>query len=221
MKVLIFGATGVAGTAVLHECLKHPKVTSAIAVTRKPIDINHPKYSEIIHSDFLDYSAIEDKLKGFDACFWELGVSQLHVRDEETYRKITYDFTFAAAPLLARLNPEMVFCFLTGLGTDPTMKSRQMWARVKGQAERDLKKAPFGDVYMFRPGVIVPTRADKTKRGRLRGSVILWPLFRAISKKTVIRGEEYGLAHINAVLFRPDLKVLENNDIRDLSKRTG
>ena len=218
LNVIIFGATGVAGAAALYECLEHPRVSSIVAVTRRSLGVKDPKYSEVVHQDFMDYSAIEDKLGGFDACFWCLGVSQLHVRAEEEYRRITYDYTFAAAPVLAKLNPDMTFCFLSGLGTDPTMKSRQMWARVKGQAERDLGKVPFGAVYVYRPGVIVPTRKDPSRRGRMRGSVILWPLFRAISSKLVLRGEEFGLGMINAALHRPDLKVLENNDIVSLAR---
>jgi uncharacterized protein YbjT (DUF2867 family) len=218
LNVVIFGATGVAGAAVLYECLKHPRISRVVAVTRRSLGIDDDKFSEIIHTDFLDYSAIEGELKGFDACFWNLGVSQLHVRDEETYRRITYDYTFAAANVLARLNPDMTFCFLTGLGTDPTMRSRQMWARVKGQAERDLEDLPFGAVYVYRPGVIIPTKADKTGRGRWRGSVLLWPLFRLISPKLVIRGEEYGLGMINAALYRPELRVLENRDIVSMAR---
>ncbi|MBW1888485.1 MAG: hypothetical protein JRI52_09080 [Deltaproteobacteria bacterium] len=52
---------------------------------------------------------------------------------------MTYDFTIAAAETLTKLNEELTFCFLSGAGTDPTMKSRFMWARIKGEAERDLE----------------------------------------------------------------------------------
>jgi type IV secretory pathway TrbD component len=38
--------------------------------------------------------------------------------NEERYRHLTYDITLAAARMLAKLNPRMVFVYVTGRGTD-------------------------------------------------------------------------------------------------------
>ena len=120
IKVLITGATGAAGSGVLDACLKDPRIESITAVTRKPLPFRDQKIVEVLHDDFLDYSAIEDRFKGHEACFWCLGISQSKVRKEEAYTRITYGFTLAAAKVLERLNPGMTFCFLSGMGTDAT-----------------------------------------------------------------------------------------------------
>ncbi|MFF5712537.1 hypothetical protein [Streptomyces sp. NPDC012756] len=43
--------------------------------------------------------------------------------------------------------------YVSGEGTDPSGKSRQMWARVKGRTENDLRALRM-TAYMFRPGFV-------------------------------------------------------------------
>src|SRR5689334_7658686 len=117
MKALLFGATGMVGQCVLRECLKDPEVEQAVAIGRSATGVQNPKLREILHSDLLDYTAIESQLRGFDACFFCLGVSSLGMKPEE-YERITYGFTIAAARTLSRLNPQMTFVYVTGAGTD-------------------------------------------------------------------------------------------------------
>ena len=101
MKVILFGATGMVGQGVLRECLLDPGVESVLAVGRSPTGQQHAKLREIVHDNFLDFSAIESQLAGYDACFFCLGVSSLGM-NEERYRHLTYDITLAAAKTLAQ-----------------------------------------------------------------------------------------------------------------------
>src|SRR6202790_4397033 len=129
MKVILFGATGMVGQGVLRECLLDAGVESVLAVGRSPTGQRHAKLREILHDNFFDFSAIESQLAGLDACFFCLGVSSVGM-NEERYRHLTYDITMAAATTLAKLNPQMVFVYVTGRGTDSTEQGRLMWARV-------------------------------------------------------------------------------------------
>ena len=105
MKVILFGATGMVGQGVLRECLVDPEVRTILSVGRSTTGLQNKKLRELVHTDFLDYSAIESQLAGFDACFFCLGVSSAGL-SEERYRHLTYDITLAAARTLAPLNPE-------------------------------------------------------------------------------------------------------------------
>ncbi len=214
ISVIITGATGTAGSGVLHACLNHPSVKRVSVLTRNSCGIEHDKLVEIIHDDFLDYKKIEEKLAGHNACFWCLGVSQIKVRNEEDYHRITYDFTIEAAKVLDKLNPGATFCFLSGMGTDETEKSRMMWARIKGKAEKDLGNFNF-KLYNFRPGFIHPIKGQKSSS--IIGSM-LYPFIRN-SAKMCVEADEFGLAMINATLFGYKKNTLENADIRDLAKR--
>jgi uncharacterized protein YbjT (DUF2867 family) len=151
MRILLFGATGMVGQGVLRACLLAPDVELVQTVGRSATGLHEAKQREVVHSDLLHYESIEDQLKGFDACFFTLGVSSAGMKEPE-YTRITYDLTMAAATTLARLNPQMVFVYVSGAGTDSTEKGRSMWARVKGRTENDPAQAAVPG------GVHVPSR---------------------------------------------------------------
>jgi uncharacterized protein YbjT (DUF2867 family) len=76
VKVVLFGATGMVGQGVLRECLLDPDVETVLAIVRNPNLPQHEKLREIVHQDVSDLSSIEDKLSGYEACFflpWRLG----------------------------------------------------------------------------------------------------------------------------------------------------
>jgi len=214
ISVIITGATGTAGSGVLHSCLNHPAVKRVTVVTRRSTDRKNSKLTEIILTDFLDWKTMTDRLKDHDACYWCLGISQSKVRKKEDYTRITHDYTIAAARVLEKVNPGMTFCFLSGLGTDPTEKSRMMWARVKGRTEKDLQKFNFR-LFNFRPGFIHPLKGQKSQY--ISGK-ILYPFIKN-SKKWNVEADEFGRAMINATLFGYHKRDLENRDIRELAKR--
>lgn len=212
ISVILTGATGHAGSGVLHACLEHPSVSRVTAITRRPLDVRDDKLAEVIHDDFTDYSKVEDRLAGHDACFWCLGVSSTDVRGEE-YRRITYDYTIAAAKVLERLSPGMTFCYISGAGTDETQRSWMRWARVKGKVEADLALFDL-KFYAFRPGFIHPMKGHRSST--LLGS-LLYPLIKS-SRRWCVEADEVGLAMINAALYAPPRHTLENADIRDLAR---
>ena len=75
MKIVMFGATGMVGQGVLREALAAQDVTHVLSIGRSDSETSHPKLRTLVHADLLDYSAIEDLLTGFDACFFCLGAS--------------------------------------------------------------------------------------------------------------------------------------------------
>ena len=172
MNVVLFGASGMVGQGVLIECLDDPGVQRVVSVVRRATGVTHAKLTEIVHADFLDYTAIEPSLRDIDACFFCLGVSSIGMKEDD-YRHITYDFTMAAARTLHRLNPKLVFIYVSGAGTDSTEQGRSMWARVKGKTENDLAKL-CATAYAFRPGYIHPEKgvASRTKWIRVAVTVL-------------------------------------------------
>jgi hypothetical protein len=79
--------------------------------------VHHPKLREIVEPDKFHYAGIEAELRGFDACFFCLGVSSAGM-SEAQYERLTYALTIAAAETLSRLNPAMTFVYVSGAGTD-------------------------------------------------------------------------------------------------------
>jgi uncharacterized protein YbjT (DUF2867 family) len=216
MKVILFGGSGMVGQGVLRECLTDPGVEAVLSVGRSPLGVAHPKLREIIHKDFTDYSAIEPQLAGYDACFFTLGVSSIGM-DAERYRHLTYDLTMTAAQTLARLNPGMVFTYVTGRGSDSTEQGSLMWARVKGKTENDLLKLPFKAAYMFRPAGIQPLHGVRSKTGWINAVYALTaPLLAVMVRVTpnyMTTSERLGRAMIKVARDGYPKPVLECEDI--------
>src|SRR3982074_1595287 len=216
MKVILFGATGMVGQGCLRECLLDPSVESVLTVGRSPTGQQHAKLREIVHDDFMEYSAIEAQLAGYDACFFCLGVSSVGM-SEERYRHLTYDITLAAATTLSKLNPGMVFVYVTGQGTDSTEQGRLMWARVKGKTENDLLKLPFKAAYMFRPAGIQPLHGVRSKTAWVHAAYAatapLWALLNRIAPAYATMTEKLGRAMIKVAREGYPKPVLESEDI--------
>jgi uncharacterized protein YbjT (DUF2867 family) len=216
MKVILFGATGMVGQGVLRECLVDPGVERVLAVGRSATGVQDAKLHEIVHGDFTDFSAIESELSGYDACFFCLGVSSVGM-DAERYRHLTYDVTMAAARTLARLNPRMVFTYVTGRGTDTTEQGSVRWARVKGKTENDLLKLPFKAAYMFRPAGIQPLHGVRSKTSWVQAIyVVAAPLLSYLARTTpkyMTTSEQLGRAMIKVARDGYPKQVLESEDI--------
>src|SRR5258707_1256317 len=216
MKVMLFGATGMVGQGVLRECLLDPGIENVLAVGRSPTGQSHPKLRELRHDNFTDFTAIEPELTGYDACFFCLGVSSIGM-DAERYRHLTYDITMAAATTLVRLNPGMVFTYVTGRSTDSTEQGPQRWARVKGKTENDLLKLPFKAAYMFRPAGIQPLHGVRSKTAWVQAIYVVaaavLSLLNRTSPKFMTTTDQVGRAMIKVARARFPRPGLESEEI--------
>ena len=218
IKTILTGATGMVGEGVLHECLLHPDVESVLVINRKPCGVKHEKLSEIIHKDLSDLSSIEEQLISYNACYFCAGVSSIGKKEDE-YKRITYDLTMNFANTLIKLNPDMTFCYVSGVGTDSTEEGKSMWARVKGKTENDLLKLPFKAAYMFRPGYIQPIKGLKNTYKMYKVLAPIYPLIKLLFSKYTTTLREIGLAMINVTLYGLERKILECRDIVQQSRR--
>lgn len=219
MDVIIFGASGMVGQGVLRECLLDPDVRRVVTVGRTATGQQHAKLQEIVHADLLDLAPIESSLGGLDACFYCLGVTSAGMT-EEAYTRVTYDMTVSVASTLSRLNPQMTFVFVSGVGTDSTEKGRTMWARVKGRAENAVQRLPFKAAYMFRPGVIQPLHGIRSRTRSYRFFyAIAWPvipLLKRLFPGAITTTEQIGRAMLAVARRGAPSVILEPADINRL-----
>jgi hypothetical protein len=218
INAIITGTTGMVGEGVLMEALLHSDVEKVLVINRRSCGVTHPKLTEILHADFLDLSQVSEKLVGYNACFFCLGVSSVGMK-EDVYYSMTYSLTMHMAEILSGQNPEMTFCYISGAGTDSTEKGRLNWARVKGKTENDLMKLPFKKVFAFRPGFMLPEKGARNIKGYYAGFRVLYPVLRALFPGFVSTLKEVGIAMINSVVYGYEKSVLEVKDIVALSKK--
>ncbi|MGW7242651.1 NAD-dependent epimerase/dehydratase family protein [Streptomyces sp. NPDC054804] len=219
VNVVVLGASGMVGQGVLRACLLDPEVGSVLVVGRRPLGVTHPKLTEVIHDDFTDLSAINDRLTGLDACFYCLGVSSAGLSEAE-YTRVTHDFTLAAARALVAAGPGPTFTYVSGEGTDSTEQGRTMWARVKGRTENALLAMPM-NAYMLRPGYIQPRHGavSRTRSYRVMYALTSWlyPLLHRLLPAHTTTTEH--LARAMLALTRPGVtenRLLYSKDINRL-----
>jgi nucleoside-diphosphate-sugar epimerase len=218
MKVIITGSTGMVGRSALNECLLSENVEEVLMINRRSLGVTHPKLKELVHTDFTDFSSVVDKLNGYDACFHCMGVSSVG-KKEGAFTKLTYDVTKSLADACYDANPNMVFNYVSGAGTDSTEKGKVMWSRVKGKTENYILNKGFKDAYMFRLGALVAENGIKssTKIYRIL-YIVMTPFFTLLKRmKSVTTSRKFGNAMINSVLKPKATKYLDNQAINALA----
>lgn len=198
------------GEGVMHECLHHPQIDEVLIINRRPSGHQHAKLKEIVHPDFFNVGSLA--LSGYDACFFCLGVSSIGMKEAEFFEK-THTLTLGFASVFAQQNPNAVFCYVSGKGTDGTEQGNVMWARVKGKTENDLTQL-FKKAYLFRPGYMQPIKGLKNELKFYKYIDWMYPALRALFPNTVGTLKEIGRAMINVALKGYPTAVLEVRDIR-------
>ncbi|KAB5511548.1 putative nucleoside-diphosphate-sugar epimerase [Coniochaeta sp. 2T2.1] len=149
MHLILIGATGLVGSAVLDAFINMTDVSRISILSRRPVkmveDASDPRIS----------------LEGANGCVWALGTSQSAVTREE-YVKITTIYAVKAAEAFATLGSKKElfhFVFVSGDGaTSKPGAFTPLYARVKGEAEvalAEVRKAnPRLHANSVRPGFV-------------------------------------------------------------------
>jgi len=219
MKIILTGATGFVGAHALRHLVADPAIERVTCLTRRPLDIRSPKVEEILHTDFMAYDGVAERLAGHQACLWTLGGKASDMGTPEVYARITHGFTLALAQAMAaRVSAPFRFCYLSGMGADPTETARFAWERLtrhlKGRTEKDLQllqeRFAHFSCHCFRPGGILP---DDTNR------LLRW-ILAPISVRVGTLCDAMIAAASAEDLFRR-APVISNGAIKRLARRRG
>jgi len=220
LKVILTGVTGMVGEGVLFTCLEDSAVEQVLMVNRRPYPMQHPKLKELLVPNFLELDAAADQLAGYDACFYCAGISSVGL-SEADYTRITYDTTLHFAQVLAIIQPDMVFIYVSGANTDSTEQGKTMWARVKGRTENALGRCGFRAEFNFRPGFMKAYPGQRNVSFWYYGIAWLFPLARLVAPNWVSTMQQVGRAMIRAAIYGAPKTVLEVNDINALGDAPG
>lgn len=212
MKMLLFGASGTAGGAVLQACLDTPVVEEVRIIVRRPLGRTEAKLREVVHANHLDYGAVAEAFGAVDACLFCLGTSVTQV-SKEAFVKISHDYPIGAARMLKAESPDAAFHYISGKGT--RAESSTFWSKVKGQTENELMELVEADCW--RPAFIdaEPSASLPKVYGVLRPALGLLRPFRSL----YVAGEDLGRAMLEATKENMRRRVIENAEIRELAER--
>ncbi|KAL5372763.1 hypothetical protein DPSP01_013232 [Paraphaeosphaeria sporulosa] len=226
MKVLITGATGTIGSAILRHCLQEPSITSIVALSRRalPQDISSPKLSTILVSDFANYdAALLSKIVSADAAIWAMGTT-----DANHEVNVIYPHTFFTTFLDARKNSEhrskrFRYIRINGAFT-VSDQDRSLWffsepRKLHGMSEaRTLELGKqYRDVcqtFVVKPGGVATSGAGVMEcAGKLfgDGAVIGAETLGAFVADLVVHGEEEEGAIFNKRMVEKGSALLKGN----------
>ena len=194
--IILTGATGQAGAAILVYALHSPLISHISILSRRPVVLaeNQSKATVIIHQDFERYSdSVLQQLNGAIGCIWAQGISSFGM-NEADYTKITVDYPVAAAKNFSTLGEKLNFVYVSGEGANMVeSKAGMMFGRVNGRAEKALLELqiahPSLKVYNVRPAAINPEGqhlAERTPTLGDRASTVLLSVLTKVWKRSVI-----------------------------------
>jgi uncharacterized protein YbjT (DUF2867 family) len=85
VHLILTGATGLVGTAVLHHMINESRITTVSVLSRRPVPQaeGHEKVKVIIHKEYNTYpSELLEQLKGAEGVVWAQGISTTKVTKE-------------------------------------------------------------------------------------------------------------------------------------------
>ncbi|EKM56525.1 uncharacterized protein PHACADRAFT_253704, partial [Phanerochaete carnosa HHB-10118-sp] len=244
MKLLITGATGVAGLNIYRAAVQDPSISKVTLLMRREMPLwavlpsnAAEKTSTIVHDDFTQYPPeLAKRLAEHDACIWAMGKSVRGMTEAE-YTRLTYEYPMAVLRAMRDAGvgadrPQgqpFRFVYVSGMSADPTEKSMQMWARVKGRAEKDIAAfcTPESGMkaHILRPAYFRPSRDYpedwKHQRSRAEDTLdwVLAPAFSCLLPSYVTPLPVLSKIPLEIIKGRwPDIELFPNKTMLECAK---
>lgn len=188
---LLAGASGLVGNELLHQLLEHPAYSRVITVSRKPIDLEHPKLLSLI----VNFEKPEDiTVTGMvNDVFCALGTTIKKAGSQPAFRKVDHYYVAGLAKW-SESNRVSQFLVVSAMGADPA--SRIFYNRVKGEMEQSVAALNIPGKFVFRPSLLLGNRKE-FRLGERVSQVMMQILgflfvgglkkYKAISASTVVR----------------------------------
>lgn len=152
--ILIAGSTGLIGSAAVHLALADARFARVISLSRKPLDLDHPKLEQWCAPDLLN--ALQPQK--VDAVVCCLGTTMRNVGgDRSKFIHVDKDLVLGLARW-AKSQGVPVFAVVSAIGADPA--SRVFYNRVKGEMEEGLKSIGLPTLHILHPSILTGPRAE-------------------------------------------------------------
>jgi uncharacterized protein YbjT (DUF2867 family) len=154
--LLLVGATGLVGRAVLRRALEDTTIERVIAPTRRPLEIEHLR----LENPVVDFDALPTDAAWWraDAVICTLGTTIKKAGSRAAFLKVDYEYPLAVARC-ARAQGAGAYALTSSMGANAT--SRAFYLRTKGETERDLSAYGYPSLTIVRPSLIGGERGER------------------------------------------------------------
>ena len=208
MKLLLAGATGMVGRHVLRLALADARVTTVVALARKPLPA-HPK----LIAPLVDFDALAPDATWWraDAVICALGTTMKVAGSQEAFRQVDFDYPLTVARL-ARAAGTPAYVLNSAAGANAS--SRFFYNRVKGELEVELATLGFASLTQVRPGLIGGER-ESVRAGEAALAFVLGALAPVLPARWRINpAERIAQALLEAALLAtPGVRVITSDHL--------
>ncbi len=152
---LVAGATGLVGSELLHVLLNNPYYLTVITLTRRPLNLSHPRLLQIV-TDFDKLNEFE-MLIGATDVYCCLGTTMKKAGSKAAFKLVDYEYPLQLAQL-AHKNQCQHYLLVSSMGA--SAKSVLFYNQVKGQVEDGLQQIPFQRLSIFQPSLLLGKREE-------------------------------------------------------------
>ncbi len=153
--VVLVGATGLIGNALLHELIQETKVSEIRIFVRRKLDGLPEKVKQII-TDFSDFSSLKEQVHG-DVIYCCVGTTRKKTPDLNDYRNIDFGINIGMAKL-AKENGIPTVHLISAIGA--LTSSRIFYSKLKGEIEEAMKELKFDKCYIYQPSILIGSRTE-------------------------------------------------------------
>jgi len=207
--LLVVGATGLVGRAVVELALADARVARVVAPTRRPLGLADPR----VDNPVVDFDALPADAPWWtvDAVVGAIGSTSRKAGSDDAYRRIDMGYTLAVARhTLAR--GARAFALTSSVGANP--RSRFFYMRMKGEIEDAIAALGFVSFTAVRPAILIGARGESRPLERVSLATMRGLSFLLPRRQRPVRAEDVARALLFAALTAtPGRHVVESEAI--------
>lgn len=193
LRIALVGATGLIGRALIEQAVGREDVR-ILAIARREMKLPGGAHMELIVAEPAAWGDVLDAVQA-NVLVSALGTTWKQAgKDEAAFRAVDHDLVRTTAQAALRHGAARMIA-VSSVGAQ--IGSRSFYLRVKGQAERDLRKIGFDRLDILRPGLLRGTRKGDARPVERMGMLAApitdrllhgqWRKYRSIRDRDVAR----------------------------------
>jgi uncharacterized protein YbjT (DUF2867 family) len=215
---VVAGASGLVGRELVLRLLRHPVYARVVALTRRPLGIDHVRLCEVpasFASLETDLSSVVSQAARLDS-YCCLGTTISAAGSEAAFRMVDFDYVVAFGQWSVRRQAHR-HVVISALGADA--RSAVFYNRVKGESENALRALAPSSLVILRPSLLDGHRGER-RLGESFALAFARPL-RAVLPAAIrpVRAEDVAQSMIDAALMDAAPGAIESAALQGAAAR--
>lgn len=213
---LVIGASGLVGSECLQQLLHDKFYDRVIALSRKPLGVEHVKLlNQIVNFDdpqsFADYC-------GVDVVFSAIGTTIKKAGSQEAFYKVDFSYAYEVAKA-AKAAGAQTHVLISAVGADA--ESLIFYPKTKGELEKAITELGFEHNIILRPSLLLGDREEERlgeKIGQKLNTVLKFvaPSYQGVEAAQVAKAM-IKLAKASTSSAVKSTQIIENKTIIELA----